>query len=655
MPKGLLSSIRSNRSTPLQEATVRDFGGGLNVIDNDLNLSSKYSVVENNLFRAADGSKQVRWGTKLFSNLATATGGDRIVHMAYFVNHIIAVTDMGEVYKVDSAGTATVIWDDTIAAALTIPVSGRLGNNPFSTTNASTTVTVTHEAHGLAIADNVTFSLADETNSVPDTELNDTHAVVSVIDSDTYTITVTTAATSTGSGGGSFVVFEHSAYSVDGWGYTPLATSAEFNGELIICNGSDKPLIVDDDLTCQYLFDIATSSNIHTPIASFVRTFGNYLVMAGDPVYPDMIHISNSSSSGTWYGDVDSDGTQINLGSRVPSGSSIIRGIGAYRGDLIVLFDNAIILGRLGIFDGSTHKPDFDEAIEGIGGNCHNSIQTLGDDTLFLDLVGVPSMQRTKLTKSLEPNRPSQLVDPAIQKYLNGLSLATIQERCFSVYNKHEGQYMVFIPNDNQAVKTTETVCFVYTSIKKLSVTAWSMFRDWNFTAACRSQGGRVFFAASDGRIYVYGNQFDPINTDYIDNPDLDVPADGVPVKFDWELPWSDVNDRMSVKLSRYIGIDTKGAAEFTAEMFVDNIRYNDDGSDNPQLTMKFVGGDVGGFGSAAFGSSPFGGGRNTSLEKLWAWPARFKLMKLRFHGTVTQPLRLVTISIMYQRGSIRR
>jgi hypothetical protein len=86
----------------------------------------------------------------------------------------------------------------------------------------------------------------------------------------------------------------------------------------------------------------------------------------------------------------------------------------------------------------------------------------------------------------------------------------------------------------------------------------------------------------------------------------------------------------------------------------VDNI-VNYHGADEPMLEMTFMGGNVGGYGNVPFGDAPFGGGRRSSDERLFAWTTKFKLIKLRFSGTTKRKLRFVSISIAYVHGGIRR
>ena len=80
--------------------------------------------------------------------------------------------------------------------------SSTINNNPFATTNLSTTVTVTDTAHGGATGDFVTFSGA---TAVGGLTLNNEYQIA-VLTANTYTITAATAATSTATGGGASVV-----------------------------------------------------------------------------------------------------------------------------------------------------------------------------------------------------------------------------------------------------------------------------------------------------------------------------------------------------------------------------------------------------------------------------------------------------------------
>ena len=98
--------------------------------------------------------------------------------------------------------------------------SGNLGANPFSTTNGSAVVTVTHGTHTLAVGDQVTFSGG---TAVGGLDLNGTFTVASVPNANSYTLTANENAGATAAGGGGAV-----AYSANAWNRLgTLASTAE--------------------------------------------------------------------------------------------------------------------------------------------------------------------------------------------------------------------------------------------------------------------------------------------------------------------------------------------------------------------------------------------------------------------------------------------
>lgn len=52
----------------LQTTTIREFNGGLNVVTDDLNMDTSYSTIETNVFNNINGTKSIRYGTKMFAN-----------------------------------------------------------------------------------------------------------------------------------------------------------------------------------------------------------------------------------------------------------------------------------------------------------------------------------------------------------------------------------------------------------------------------------------------------------------------------------------------------------------------------------------------------------------------------------------------------------
>ena len=599
-PRGRSAQVR--RANVLFDATIRDFSGGWNVVDSDLNLDTRYAKILENMQRGIGGANVVRPGTVLFAD--TNEYLDEIINCEYYNDFIVCVGSNGKVVKVDINGTVTLIWDDEFA--------GNLPGNPA------------------------------------------------------------------------------------GWAPTFFASFAIFNGELIICNGVNKPLIVNIAMTCTFLQDLADKSNANVPIARFVATHGRYLLMAGDLSIgnEDTLYISNTDTSGTWVGASDpNDAVNVSLGSRVTSGSHVIKGIGKFRDTVMIFFENVILPGALGTFTDSVHVPDFTDAFENIGAVSHRVIQTIGEDIIFGDVTGVASIKRALFTGNVSSERASHLIAPDYQKSLSNITSKVAQEdRIWSIWDSQSYNYMVFVPNSSSIDSTIETRCFVHKRNKKLKLDSWQDWRNWNFRSGCRSALKRIFLTEGT-QIFRLGDEFDEQVfkdyegdqemwddnqpwTDYTGwNPVADANDSGIPIRFIWELPWSDNNQRFLTKASRYINLDTVGNNRFNISMFTDN-NYNsrtdlgedwqednlkwDDGLGwdvdvlDPALTLEFEGGDALGFGLDGFGDE-FGGGRPTRLEKLFAFTARYKIQKLRMYGDATNELQFVSITLAYQQGSPRR
>ena len=435
-----------------------------------------------------------------------------------------------------------------------------------------------------------------------------------------------------------------------------------FNSDLIIVNGRDKPLIISGNpidanyMLADFLVDLGSLSNVNTPIGKYVVAHAQYTCIAGVPSNPSTLYISQRGTSGTYVGDPPpNDAIALDLGPRVSLGSATITGMVAYRDKLVVTFERGVLPINLGVYTGTpaVHTPTDDGFIEEFGCLTHRSLVSVGDDTFYCDNVGVNSISRLNIFQTLRPLRASHLIDPLITAMLQPLSAAQVSKHVFAVYDLRNFRYILFAPVfAADGVTVTETIGFSYSNIPALKVQAWARLRGWNWQASCRTALQNVVFAQGN-KLYAY--DFDAVDSavDFRNDPAINGGA-GSPVSFEWELPWADFKQRMHIKETRYIAMDTQGTAEFTIEGYVDNI-ITYQGARVPMLSMKFVGGDSGGYGNDHYGGAPYGGGRNSSDERLFAWTTKFKLLKLRITGTTTRALRFISISIAYVGGGIRR
>ena len=431
-----------------------------------------------------------------------------------------------------------------------------------------------------------------------------------------------------------------------------------FNGDLIICNGKDKPLIVTGDvndvnyLVVQYLIDKASGSNLNTPIGKYVIAHGEYTIMAGVAAAPSWIFISQKDTSGTYYGDAaPNDAVNIDLGPRVSLGDSTITGMVAYRDKLLVTFERGVLPLNLGVYTGTpaVHTPTDDGFIEEYGCLAHRSLISVGDDTFFNDNVGVNSVQRISLFNTLRPARISQLIDPLITDLIQSLTPMQIQQYVFAVYDLRHFRYMLFIPVFGENNVVIETVCFSYTNIPTLKVQAWSRLRGWIWQSACRTALQNIVFSRSN-KLYYYDIDNSAVGADMVGDP-LIAGGVGVPISFEWEFPWADFKHRLDIKYMKYISFDTLGGADFTVEAYVDNIVQP-----GPAIAATFHGSSGIGYGEGGYGDTPYGGSNGVSAdERTFVFNTKFKLLKLKIVGSTKAKLRIVSISIAYLHGGIRR
>jgi len=593
--------MRTIRAPELQPATISDFGGGLNVVDNDTTMKSRYAKILKNWNKNTDGSMSVRWGTQFKFDIGGQVAGD-MIELIYFSRHLIAVTSEGEIAKVEyDTGSVTPIWNDAIAGAL---VGAPDGWTP-----------------GLAVG------------------------------------------------------------SID---------STEFKGNLIICNGLDKPLIINSDLEVDYLQDPALGTNIFTPIGRYCTTVSNYCVIAGIEAEETDIYVSSQGTSGVWFGDADpNDAVVFSIASYVPQNSGRIIGLGSFRNYLLVAFEGSIVVVELGQYVADAHVPKVQDNIVSHGVVSHRTMISTRQDFVMADVLGWHSAFKNNY--GLIDTKPlSELINPSYIAAVPTTDAGRVQS--FSVRNGLEGRIMTFLATD-----TGPVTGYVLTSSdrEKIKEPAWNTIEGWAWTCGCSTERGRVFFGVGT-KIFLYGNSEYPgegFTADFVneydgdwqssvgynvgdrveydnvvyiaveahisDNFELDLSAGywqvyaGDEIEFDWELPWTDINARARKKFLQYIQMDTRGAAAFEACVYVDNFYTHPvTGLDSPQLILGFVGGDAPGYGG---GDQPFGGGRRTKDERPWMSPGQFKILKLRFRGSSRQALRVQTVTILYHMGTYKR
>ena len=142
-----------------------------------------------------------------------------------------------------------------------------------------------------------------------------------------------------------------------------------YKNQLIVHNGIDKPLTISRTLVVTYLQDLASGSNVNTPIGRYGCVVSNYHCVAGLPSAPTLIYISAVGTAGTFPGDpIPNDSITVDVGAFAPQGAVQIRGIAGFRANLLVFFQDQTVIVKLGTYNAAgIHQPFFPDTMPSFG------------------------------------------------------------------------------------------------------------------------------------------------------------------------------------------------------------------------------------------------------------------------------------------------
>jgi len=603
----LPKNLRAVKKIPLVPLTIRGFKGGLNSVDSDIEMAGQFCPVLDNWRRSPSGTQILRFGSNWFTDINSVSNSP-IVDEVFFSNSIISVQENGQVVATDVDGIDTIIWSDAIAAAL------------------------------LGSPDGWSIGL-DSIDFVP------------------------------------------------------------FKNKLVIHNGVDKPIIFDSNLVGKYLQDEATGSNTNVPIGKYGCVVSNYHCVAGIPAAPTTVYITAQGTVGTFPGDPPpNDAISLDVGAYAPEGAPEIRGIAGFRSFLIVFFEKQALLIQLGVYDTDTppnHTPAFNDTMPAFGLLGHRCILQVEKDLIFASQSGVCSASRNLFSGLVDSSALSSYVEPEYRRDVGALTDEQLLKSCFMLYDEMAHETTLHLPGGNG---------FLYCANDQLKYKSWATFSGESYRSGCVSSKGRMFLSFGS-RIFQAGNRIfigesyhaDRLNdrdanwntgTPYVvGNIARDVDIDksficignhtsggttfgadrtaqatepkweeylGEPIDFELEMPWLDGKDPMQVKHIRFVSIATKGTAEFTLSVWVDNLFKDADGvlQYAPALSMLFIGNDAPGFG---FDAGPYGGGRRSNDPRLYKFPVRFKAIKPKISGSTRFPLEVSGLTFLFARGKYGR
>ncbi len=596
----LLPDIGFSRGTSLQPITFRGFPGGLNRIDDDISMRPQFVVDAKNVVRDPSGAMSIRYGTRWFADGTGTATGTSIIDVEYFNGRLVCVTNTGQVFTVNESGTKVLIWSSVIAAALPGAPAG--------------------------------------------------------------------------------------------WGTVTQVDFVPFRNTLVIHNGSDKPISISSSFVVTYLQDLASGSNINTPIGKYGCTVSNYHCVAGISGSPTLIYISNKGTSGTFPGDAaPNDAISVDVGAYAPEGSNEIRGIAGFRTALIVFFVSRALVITLGNYNtDDVHVPEFPDELPQFGLLGHRCIATLPADLHFANFFGVSSAKRSLFSGLFDAQQLSEIIEPDYRSDVDDMTDTQQQRNSFVLYDPLNHTTMTFFPSGKVHVYCHNEQPQKYN--------AWTYFEDMTYTCGAVSTLGRIFLC-SGMRIFQLGNgiysdenhhadreydrdgnwatgtlfaagyiAYDSVGDkvyecnvthtsgagtfaqDRTNHPDYWTEYLGEDINWQIETPWVDGQDPMKMKQLKFGQVATKGTAEFTLKVYVDNLKLDEEGNNlhDPALTVNLIGNDAAGYGADA---GPMGGGLPSRDPRLIGMPVKFKTIKYQFSGETKKPLTIAGHSYLFHKA----
>jgi hypothetical protein len=432
----------------------------------------------------------------------------------------------------------------------------------------------------------------------------------------------------------------------------------QFAGSLIICNGVDKPVTMNELYAVSYLQDAGTGSNANVPRAKYCCTHNDYLILAVTPTEDHTLHIGNKGSAGTFVGDpAPNDAVAFRCDTYINIGTPTITGLCSFRDKLIVSFNEVVLAVQLGTYNASSeHVPSVADTIDNLGAISHRCIVPLGDDVMFMDVIGVASVQRALITATLSPTRESTLISRDMQVALSKFSQTQLERYVYAVHDRVAQQLLFFVPKSTTVTATTDNDVFVYCFDKAQKLRAWTLYSNMPFRAGCRTTEGRVYLA-SGTEVFRYHNQAEPVFADnaiedqqawsdgtlFTDGTGWEEPGSlgGSPISYSFTLPWTDLKHPAKMKQSKYLLQTVEGeSGEYTVFMDID--RY-----ETASLQATFT--------STIEPSASGLAERPSNNDQLYAWPQRFHRMRIRVEGTAYASTAFISLGLLYQVGGIRR
>jgi len=462
-------------TSKLQNTTIRDFGGGLNVVDSEQNLTSKFSPVFDNMVTYTDRRVGPRYGYEMWLKLKQG---------------------------VESTGTAT------------IQLSTNVGSN------TERIVVVYWPAHPFTGSgfEHLTISGWDLTfNGIVPEMINRIHGIRRVIDANNFEIVVSNRATAAGASGPDTINWKHDNHLLGGepvecryfanyvilwtssgeiiridrdknaqriwsqaltyartlspiaWTFTELVAQDIFGAELICSNGRDKPLRIDFTQTdwVAPLLD-GVHGDINIPAFDACKSAFRYFTVHDTELLEPKerltsIRITAKDTSVVYSTSTDpGDAVDINMSKIIASPEQTVRGFATIKDTILVITPTATTMMKYGIEtpvgdSGVAHDPQPVDTLNGFGSNAPRTIVEIGSDVFMVDFNGVPSAKLSTVSNAVQAERVSNYIETMMSKHIGRMKKETMRLKSFGFYDAKNKSVHFYLPKYDESYERVLT------------------------------------------------------------------------------------------------------------------------------------------------------------------------------------------------------
>ena len=442
----------------LNNTTIRDFGGGLNVVDSEQNLVSKFSPVFDNMISYTDRRVGPRNGYEMFLKLKQG------VESSGTANIEISTTAQSRIVRIHWVGhpitNVTTPFDDLQH----ITISGWNGVTAGDDNYNGIFPAMINRVHGIwTYVDANHFEIVVSNSATataswsPTDSINwkrDTHMLGGEPIECTYFDNVVVVWTSNGE---IFTVNRDkqvkriwSAQAAQDittkpipWAYTDHVAFDIFGTELICSNGRDKPLTINfarmstdvppKSLPVKYLYDSVGGVPDNSQVPAFdacKSAFRYFTIHDTDPTssaeFRTFMRVAAKDTAMVFGGATDpQDAVDIDISKVSASPEQTIRGFAMIKDALLVITPTATTMMKLGnqadLGDGTVHDPIPIDTLQGFGSNAPRSIVSIGSDVFMVDFNGVPSAKLSTVSNAVVPERVSNYIETMMSKHIGRL------------------------------------------------------------------------------------------------------------------------------------------------------------------------------------------------------------------------------------------